>query len=188
MLNEHFFFFDWCLHHRKSCCLSFFLCAGFWWAGYFCFEIGSWRPAAILFGWLRCFSGGPGVGVSFWFGLEVWWADRFWFEIRSQFFGSSLVLGLFGVLSVDQRLRNGGSWLIFREGVLRMWLDVDVEDWVLFYKGVLLRWVVATSVMDVFFFFQWSAVLGAMFILEVLSLWVWIRGVSLLVFVFGCSA
>lgn len=31
---EHFFLFDWCLHHRKLCRLSYLLCAGFWWADY----------------------------------------------------------------------------------------------------------------------------------------------------------
>ncbi|AES98928.1 transmembrane protein, putative [Medicago truncatula] len=35
----------------------------------FCFAIGSWLLAALLFGWLRCFSGGPGVrgALLMWF-------------------------------------------------------------------------------------------------------------------------
>lgn len=37
------------------------LCAGFRWAGYFCFEIGSRCLAAILFGLIWCFSSVPGV-------------------------------------------------------------------------------------------------------------------------------
>lgn len=90
---EHFFVFDWCLHHRKLCRLSYLLCAGFWWADYFCFEIGSWRLPAILFGWLRCSSGEP--RVPFWFGLVVWWGDHFLFEIGSQLLGSSFGFGLF---------------------------------------------------------------------------------------------
>ncbi|AET02555.1 hypothetical protein MtrunA17_Chr8g0354601 [Medicago truncatula] len=37
------------------------LCVGFWRAGNFCFEIGSWCLTAFLSGGLWCFSGGLGV-------------------------------------------------------------------------------------------------------------------------------
>jgi len=37
------------------------LCAGLWRVGYFCFEIGSWCLADVLYGGLQCFSGGQGV-------------------------------------------------------------------------------------------------------------------------------
>lgn len=50
-----------CLHHRISCRLSYFLCAGLRWADYFCFEIGSLCLAAFLFGAMWCFSSASGV-------------------------------------------------------------------------------------------------------------------------------
>ena len=57
-----------CLHHCISCHLSYLLCVGFRWAGYFSFEIRSRCLAAILFGLIWCFSGVPGVRGSllFW--------------------------------------------------------------------------------------------------------------------------
>ncbi|RHN63888.1 hypothetical protein MtrunA17_Chr4g0063151 [Medicago truncatula] len=38
------------------------------WADYFCFEIGSWCLAAVLFGKLQSFFGGPRV----WGALLIW--------------------------------------------------------------------------------------------------------------------
>jgi hypothetical protein len=43
----------------------------------FCFEIGSWCLATLLFGWLRCFSGALGVRGALLICSEVWWADHF---------------------------------------------------------------------------------------------------------------
>jgi len=43
-----------------------------------------------------------------------------------------------GALSVVWRLCGGGSGMIFRKGVLRIWLSIGVEDWIFLYKGVLL--------------------------------------------------
>ena len=40
--------------NRISCISSYFLCAGVRWASYFCFEIGSWWLAAILFDLIWC--------------------------------------------------------------------------------------------------------------------------------------
>jgi len=83
-----------------------FLCAGFRWADYFCFEIGSRWLADILFGVIWCFSGVPRVRVPFWFGPKVWWADHFWFEIGSQFvwikFGFGLFMVSFGGSEVER--------------------------------------------------------------------------------------
>jgi len=40
--------------NRILCLSSFLLCASVRWAGYFCFEIGSWCLAAILFDVIWC--------------------------------------------------------------------------------------------------------------------------------------
>jgi len=149
------------LHHRISCWLSCLLFVCWMLMGrLFCFEIGSWCLSSILFWLTLVFLWWTGGEVAFWVRPEVWWADHFWFEIRSQFFGLSLVLAFFiGVLSVDWRLCGGGCWLIFKIGVIRMWLSFGDEDCGFFYKGVLLGWVVAMGVMDVVFF-QWLVALG----------------------------
>jgi len=124
------FWFDWGLHHRISYRLSYILCASFRWAGYFCFEIGSWCLATTLFGlvyrgWVCPFdlvlkSGGP---IAF---------DS---RLGASFFDSSWVLGFEGVLSVDWRWRGGGSWMIFRIRAFRMWLSFGVEDWEFNFEG-----------------------------------------------------
>ena len=75
--------------NRISCLSSYILCAGVRWAGHFCFEIGSWCLAAILFDLIWCSLVYRGRGVPCWFSSKVWWADHFWFEIESQLFRSS---------------------------------------------------------------------------------------------------
>jgi len=99
---------------------SYFLCAGFWWASYFCFEIGSWRLAAFLFG---CHS---------LVGRLLLIRDRksvLWLK-----FG----LGFYGVLSMVRRLWGGGRWLIFR-----IVAQLMGAAGVFHLEGVILGWVVA---------------------------------------------
>jgi len=83
--------------NRISCLLSYLLCAGVRWAGYFCFEIRSWCQATILFDLIWCSLVYRGWGVPCWFGSKVW-ESAFWFEIRSQLFGFSWFLGFCFVL------------------------------------------------------------------------------------------
>ena len=81
-------------------------------------------------------SDGP---IAFGSRSEVSWLVQVWFW------------AVLGALSVVWRLCGGGSGMIFRKGVLRIWLSIGVEDWIFLYKGVLLGWVVAMGVMDFIF-------------------------------------
>ena len=63
------------LHNNKSCRLSYFLCVGCWWVGYFASRPGVGVFLQSCLDWPWCFSSGPGVRWPS--NLEVWWADRF---------------------------------------------------------------------------------------------------------------
>jgi len=121
---------------RISCLSSYILCAGVRWAGYFCFEIGSWCLASIMFDLIWCSLVYQGRG-------PITFDYHFWFEIGSQLFGSSWFLGFCFMLF---------RWIGGREVVeaacsfgyeLFEWGSV----WVLKYgsfilRGVLWGWVV----------------------------------------------
>jgi len=113
---------------------------------FFCFEIGSWRLAAVV--WLVMvflwWTGGKGCPPD----LVLKYGGPIAFDSRSGV--SSLVQVWFWALLVFCRW-TGGYAVVEAEWSLEKELGVGDEDWFLFFKGVRLRWVVATSVMDVVF-------------------------------------
>jgi len=70
----------------------------------------------------------------------------------SQFFDSSFVLG-YGVFSVDQSLRGGGSCMSFSLGPFRVWLSYGDEKRLFVLQRCLLGWVVVMGHYG--YHFQW---------------------------------